>query len=266
MIAPKSFQYAVDGGVATLTLNRPEKMNALTFEVYAELRDTFGALAREDGVKAVILTGAGNRAFCSGGDVNSIIGELFKRDAKGLLEFTRLTCDVVKAMRGLRKPIVAALNGTVAGAGAVLALASDLRVASENAKIAFLFVKVGLAGADMGAAYLLPKVVGLSRATEMLMLGDFVEAKDALAMGLYNRVVPAEKLLEEAGALARRLAAGPALALGLTKELLNQELDMELFAAIDNEARAQAFLMQTHDFREAYDAFVGKRPARFEGR
>lgn len=265
MIAPKSFKYGELNGVATLTLSRPDKLNALTFEVYLELRDTFLALANEQSVRSVILTGEG-RAFCTGGDVNGIIGELFKRDAAGLLEFTKLTCDVIVAMRKLKKPIVAALNGTVAGAGAVLALASDLRVASESAKIAFLFVKVGLAGADMGAAYLLPKVVGLSRASEWLMLGDFVEAKDALACGLYNRVVAAEQVLPAARALAERLAQGPSFALGRTKELLNEELSMDIWSAIETEARAQAILMQTHDFREAYDAFVGKRPPKFEGR
>jgi enoyl-CoA hydratase/carnithine racemase len=265
VITPKSFKYSEKNGVATITLSRPDKMNALTFEVYVELRDTFLALAGHDAVKSVVLTGEG-RAFCTGGDVHDIIGELFKRDTGGLLEFTRLTCDLVKAMRSLRKPIVAALNGTTAGAGAVLAIASDFRLAAESAKIAFLFVKVGLAGADMGAAYLLPRLVGLGRATELLMLGDFVAPGDAVAMGLYNRVVPTEKLLAEATALAERLAAGPTLALGLTKEALDQEGSMDLLGAIDNEARTQAMLMKTHDFREAYDAFVAKRPARFEGR
>jgi enoyl-CoA hydratase/carnithine racemase len=265
MISPRSFKYAEDGGVATITLSRPEKLNALTFEVYRELEQTFLDLAHREAVKVVILTGEG-KAFCSGGDVNAIIGELVRRDARGLLEFTQLTCNVIKAMRSLRKPVVAALNGTVAGAGAVLALASDLRIATGGAKIAFLFTKVGLAGADMGAAYLLPRVVGLSRATEWLMLGDFVDPREALAAGLYNRVVPAERLMAEAGELALRLAAGPTLALAVTKDLLNQELHMEMLAAIDAEARAQALLMQTHDFAEAYRAFVEKRPPRFEGR
>ncbi|HEX8557180.1 MAG TPA: enoyl-CoA hydratase-related protein, partial [Pyrinomonadaceae bacterium] len=190
MIEPKSFLYEVREGVAQITLNRPERLNALTFEVYRELTDAFAALQHEDEARAVVITGAG-RAFCSGGDVRDIIGELQSRDAEGLLEFTRLTCELVRNIRRLRKPVVASLNGTTAGAGACIALASDLRVASAEARIAFLFVKVGLSGADMGAAHLLPRLVGLAKATELLYTGDFITAEEALACGLYNRVVPA---------------------------------------------------------------------------
>ena len=186
MISPKSFLYTVEGGVASLTLNRPDRLNALTFEVYRELTDTFAALRHETGVRVVVITGAG-RAFCSGGDVHDIIGELFARDMEGLLEFTRMTCELIKNIRTLPQPVIAKLNGTTAGAGACIALAADIRIASEAAKIAFLFVKVGLSGADMGAAYLLPRVVGLAKATELLYTGDFISAQEAERIGLYNR-------------------------------------------------------------------------------
>ncbi len=190
MLNPKSFLYEQSAaGVATITLNRPERLNALTFEVYRELTDTFAALGSETDVRVVVITGAG-RAFCSGGDVHDIIGELFSRDMEGLLEFTRMTCELVANIRALPKPVIASLNGTTAGAGACIALASDIRIASEEAKIAFLFVKVGLSGADMGAAYLLPRVVGLAKATELLYTGDFISAAEAERIGLYNRVVP----------------------------------------------------------------------------
>src|ERR671917_2264671 len=190
MLEPKSFLYEARGGVAWLTLNRPERLNALTFEVYRELTDTFAALREEREVRVVVITGAG-RAFCSGGDVHDIIGELFSRNMEGLLEFTRLTCELIQNIRALPKPVIASLNGTTAGAGACIALASDIRIAAEEAKIAFLFVRVGLSGADMGAAFLLPRVVGLSKATELLYTGDFITADEALACGLYNRVVAA---------------------------------------------------------------------------
>ena len=264
MKAPSSFRFEVKDRVGVVTFTRPEVLNALTFEVYTELRDLFFALERDPSVASVILTGEG-RGFCSGGDVQAIIGELFSRDMAGLVEFTRLTCDLIKNIRNLRKPVIAALNGTAAGAGAVIALAADLRIASERAKIAFLFVKVGLAGADMGAAYLLPKVVGLSRATELLFFGEAIDASTAERYGLFNKVVPQERVLEEALAWARRLAEGPTFALGLTKELLNAELNADLNGALDNEARAQAVCMQTQDFREAYEAFTAKRPAKFVG-
>src|SRR5688572_24352667 len=218
MNAPTSFRFEVKDRVGVITLTRPDMLNALTFEVYRELRDLFFALDHDERVASVVITGEG-RGFCSGGDVNSIIGELFSRDMPGLVEFTRMTCDLIKNMRALRKPIVAALNGTAAGAGAVIAMASDLRIASEKAKIAFLFVKVGLAGADMGAAYLLPKIVGLGRATELLYLGDAIDAPTAERYGLFNKVVPPDQLMTEAMALAKRLANGPTFALGMTKEL-----------------------------------------------
>jgi enoyl-CoA hydratase/carnithine racemase len=260
---PRSFLYEEDGsGIATITLNRPERLNALTFDVYGELTETFRQLQSRRSVRAVVITGSG-RGFCSGGDVNDIIGRLFDRDASGLLAFTRLTCDLVAAMRALDAPIVASLNGTVAGAGAVIALASDFRVASTAAKIAFLFVKVGLSGADMGSAHLLARVVGLGRATEMLMLGDFVSAEDAERYGLYNRVVAPEALAEETRALAERLAAGPGFSLGMTKQMLNRELGVGLAEALEMEAQAQAICMGHPDYREAYEAFVEKRAPRF---
>ena len=208
-MTPRSFRYAEVGGVATATLDRPQALNALTFEVYRELTETFRWLAGRSEVRAVVLTGTG-RAFCTGGDVKDIIGGLVQRDAASLLEFTRMTCDLVRAMRALPRPIVASLNGTVAGAGAMLAIASDVRVAADTAKIAFLFVKVGLSGADMGAAWLLPRIVGLGRATELLMTGEFIDPAEALRIGLYNRVVPAERLAGETAAMVDRLVRGPA--------------------------------------------------------
>ena len=262
MISPKSFLYSVTDGVATITLNRPERLNALTFDVYRELTDTFAALSDESEVRVVVITGAG-RAFCSGGDVKDIIGELFARDMEGLLDFTRMTCDLIWNMRALPKPIIAKLNGTTAGAGACIALAADIRIASEAAKIAFLFVKVGLSGADMGAAYLLPRVVGLSKATELLYMGEFISAAEAERIGLYNQVVPAEQLDAACADFAGRLAAGPAFALAKTKEMLNRELDMNLQSALECEAQAQAICMQHPDYREAYEAFMAKRPSKF---
>jgi enoyl-CoA hydratase/carnithine racemase len=264
MVTPKSFLYETSAtGVATITLNRPERLNALTFEVYRELADIFLTLRSETDVRAVVITGAG-RAFCSGGDVHDIIGELFKRDMEGLLEFTRMTCDLVRNIRALRKPVIASLNGTTAGAGACIALASDIRIASEEAKIAFLFVKVGLSGADMGAAYLLPRVVGLAKATELLYTGDFISAREAERLGLYNRVVPGEQLAATTRDFAERLAQGPAFAIGKTKELLDREAHMNLEAALECEAQAQAICMQHPDYREAYEAFVAKRAPKFE--
>src|SRR5678809_1447458 len=209
MKQPTTFLYEQDEqGIATITLNRPERLNALTFEVYRELTDTFAALREKRAVRVVVITGAG-RAFCSGGDVHDIIGEMFSRNMEGLLEFTRMTCELIRNMRALMKPVIASLNGTTAGAGACIALASDIRIASEDAKIAFLFVKVGLSGADMGAAYLLPRVVGLAKATELLYTGDFVSAAEAERIGLYNRVVPGDQLAETTRELAERLAQGP---------------------------------------------------------
>jgi enoyl-CoA hydratase/carnithine racemase len=263
-LAPKSFRYEVNDvtSVATITLNRPERLNALTFEVYTELRDAFAALDTEPGVRAVVITGAG-RAFCSGGDVEDIIGVLVARDRRGLREFTRMTGDVVLNIRRCRRPVIAALNGTVAGAGAVIATACDLRVAAPSAKIAYLFTRVGLSGADMGVAWLLPRIVGLGRATELLMTGDFIEADTAHRIGLYHRVVPQDRVVAEATALAERLARGPAAALGVTKQALDEEAPLGLAEALAYEAEAQAALMEQPDFREAYEAFRDKREPRF---
>ncbi|HZO71322.1 MAG TPA: enoyl-CoA hydratase family protein [Ktedonobacteraceae bacterium] len=259
------FLYEVNDGIATLTFNRPEVMNALTFEVYAQLRDLFEALRYDDAVRAVVLTGSGDN-FCSGGDVHLIIGELLKRDMKGHLEFTRMTGAVVRNMRLLDKPIIAALNGMTAGAGSVIALASDLRLASEKARFAFLFTKVGLTGADMGAGYLLPKVVGMGRAFELLLLGDTIDAATAERYGLANRVVPHDELLPTAYQWARRLVQGPTLAISMTKHMINNELHMDLTSAIEAEAQAQALMLMGEDHRLFYEAFTMKEKPRFTGR
>jgi len=261
---PRSFRFEQAGPLATLRLDRPQAMNALTFDVYRELTDTFRALSDRTDVRAVVLTGTG-RAFCTGGDVREIIGALLGRDEKAWLEFTTLTCDLIRAMRALPRPIVASLNGTVAGAGAAIALASDLRVAADTARIAFLFVKVGLAGADMGTAHLLPRMVGLGRATELLMTGDFIEADEALRIGLYNRVVPPGELPAATAALVDRLVRGPAAGLAATKAALESEMNMDLESALQAEARLQAGLMRGADFREGFAAFQERRPPRFEG-
>ena len=260
---PRSFLYAVDDkAVVTITLNRPERLNALTFEVYTELRDTFRALANEPDVRAIIVTGSG-RAFCSGGDVEDIIGALLGKPIKELHEFTILTCDLILAMRRCPWPIVGALNGTVAGAGAVIAAACDIRVAAESAKIGFLFTKVGLSGADMGAAWLLPRIVGYGRASELLLTGDFIDAKRAHEIGLYNRVVPQDRVLAEARGLAEQLARGPSGALATTKQALEGEATLDLQTALAYEAEVQARLMQGSNFQEAYDAFRAKRDPKF---
>jgi enoyl-CoA hydratase/carnithine racemase len=261
---PSSFAYEHDTvtGVATITLNRPDRLNALTFEIYDELRNTFRALDTEEGVRAIVITGEG-KAFCSGGDVHDIIGPLLTRDYRGLLDFTRMTCDLVLAIRRCRRPVVAALNGTTAGAGAVIATACDVRIAAASAKIAFLFTRVGLSGADMGAAWMLPRIVGLGRATELLMTGDFVSADEAFRIGLYNRVVPDGEALAAGRGFATKLAQGPSFAHEITKDALNREAHMDLASALEAEAQVQASLMLHPDFREAYDAFVAKRPPRF---
>jgi enoyl-CoA hydratase/carnithine racemase len=263
-LAPKSFLFEHDkkSAIASIILNRPDRLNALTFEVYSELRDTFRALDTEPGVRAIVITGSG-RAFCSGGDVEGIIGALFERGYEGLHAFTRLTCDLILSMRQCRRPIVGALNGTVAGAGAVIAAACDVRVAAESAKIAFLFTKVGLSGADMGAAWLLPRIVGLGHATELLMTGDFIDASTAQRIGLYNRVVPQDRVLPEARAFADKLAGGPAFALGITKQALNLEAHMDLVTALETEAQVQAGCMESPNFRNAYEAFRAKREPKF---
>jgi enoyl-CoA hydratase/carnithine racemase len=263
-IEPKSFRYQHDAatGVATVTLDRPERLNALTFEVYEELAATFRALDGEPGVRSVLLTGAG-RAFCSGGDVEDIIGPLLERDYQGLLEFTRATGELILAMLRCRRPIVGALNGTVAGAGAVIASACDLRIASEKAKIAFLFTKVGLSGADMGASWLLPRLVGSGRAAELLMTGDFIDAAEAHRIGLYNRVVAAEELATESRRWAEKLARGPSFGLEVTKAMLLREAVMDVESALAAEVEIQAACMLDPNFREAYEAFVAKRQAEF---
>ena len=252
-------------GVAVLTLDRPDTLNSLTFEIYGQLERLFAELEFDDSVKAIVLTGAGN-GFCSGGNVEDIISELFERETAETLRFTRMTGAVVRNMRRLGKPIVAAINGIAAGAGSVLALASDLRVMSEKAKFAFLFTKVGLTGADMGAAYLLPQMVGMGRATEYLMFGRKVPADECERVGLANRVVAPEAVLDTALALARELAAGPGLAISMTKKMLVNEASMDLDSAIEQEAQAQAILLRCHDHREFYEAWKAKREPRFEGR
>ena len=257
----ENFDLAVEDGVATVTLSRPEKLNALTFEVYADLRDLLGELPHRGDARVLVLTGAG-RGFCSGGDVEEIIGELQRLPVADLLAFTRMSGAVVRAMRDLPLPIVAAVNGVAAGAGSVLALASDFRLLARSASFAFLFTRVGLAGADMGSAYLLPRLVGLGRATELLLLGDRVTADRALEIGLATQVVGDDDLPAAAGALARRLADGPALAYSTTKVLLTRELDLDLAGAIELEAVAQALMMETEDHREFYAAWTdGRRPA-----
>jgi len=258
------FLYEVSDGIATITLNRPEVMNALTFEIYAQLRDLFAALRGDETVRVVVLTGTGDN-FCSGGDVYEIIGELLKRDMKGHLEFTRMTGAVVQNMRLLDKPIIAALNGTVAGAGSVLALASDLRIASETVRFAFLFTKVGLTGADMGAGYLLPRVVGMGRAFELLLLGDTIDVATAERYGLVNRVVPHDDLLPAAYRWAKRLAEGPTFAVSMTKHMINHELDMDLASAIEAEAQAQALMLMGEDHRRFFEAFKAKEKPKFVG-
>ena len=262
---PYDFLYTVENSVATITLNRPEVLNALTLEIYAQLRDLFEDLRYDESVKSVLLTGTG-RAFCSGGDVHKIIGEVLDRDMRGHLEFCRMTGHLVRNMRLLPKPVIAAVNGLAAGAGAVIALACDLRVMAEDAKFAFLFTRVGLTGADMGAAFLLPRLVGQGRALELLMLGDDMDAPAAERCGLANRVVPREQVLAIAREWAERLAAGPTFSIGMTKTLVNNEWSMDVAAAVEAEAQAQALMMMGEDHRAFYEAFKEKRKPEFKGR
>lgn len=262
---PYDFLYDVQNHVATITLNRPDVLNAITLEIYAQLRDLFEDLRYDDGVRVVMITGTG-RAFCSGGDVHTIIGEVLQRDMHGHLEFCRMTGHLVRNMRLLPKPIIAAVNGLAAGAGAVIALASDLRVVADTAKFAFLFTRVGLTGADMGAALLLPRVVGQGRAMELLMLGDDVDAPTAERYGLANLVVPADQVLDTANALAERLSVGPTYAIGLTKTMVNNEWTMDINSALEAEAQAQALMMMGEDHRAFYEAFKEKRRPDFKGR
>jgi enoyl-CoA hydratase/carnithine racemase len=257
----RHFDLAVADGVATLTFDRAEKLNALTFDVYADLRDLLAELPHRGDARVLVITGKG-RGFCSGGDVEEIIGELQQMESAQLLEFTRMTGAVVKALRECPLPVIAAVNGVAAGAGAVIALASDFRLMASTASFAFLFTRVGLAGADMGSAYLLPRMVGLARATELLMLGDTLPAEDALQLGLAKQVVEADELAAVAAMLARRLADGPAFAYSTTKVLLTRELDMDLASAIELEAMTQALLMQSQDHGEFYAAWSeGRKPA-----
>jgi enoyl-CoA hydratase/carnithine racemase len=261
----RHFDLAVDDGVATLTLDRPDKLNALTFDAYADLRDLLAELPHRGDIRALVVTGRG-RGFCSGGDVEDIIGELQKMEARELLEFTRMTGSVVMAMRECPVPILAAVNGVAAGAGCVIALAADFRLLARSASFAFLFTKVGLAGADMGAAYLLPRLVGLGPATQLLMLGDKVDAERAERLGLAMEVLDDDALMDAAQALARRLADGPAFAYSTTKMLISRELDMDLTGAIELEATAQALLMTGRDHAEFLAAFREGRKPRWTGR
>jgi enoyl-CoA hydratase/carnithine racemase len=260
----RHFLWSVTGRVATLTLNRPEKKNPLTFDSYAELRDLFRRLQFAPEVRSVVLAGAGGN-FCSGGDVHEIIEPLTKLEMPGLLAFTRMTGDVVKAMRACPQPIVAAVDGVCAGAGALLALASDLRLGTQRSKTAFLFVRVGLAGADMGACALLPRVIGQGRASELLFTGRSMSGDEALQWGFFNRHCAPETLLSEAQALAAELASGPTFAHAMTKKCLHQEWNMGVDEAIEAEAQAQAICMQTEDFKRAYRAFAVKQKPVFEG-
>ena len=261
MKQPQHFQWKVEGKVGVITLNRPERKNPLTFESYAELRDFFRSLAREKEVKAIVMTGAGGN-FCSGGDVHEIIGPLTKMKLPQLLEFTRMTGDVVKAMRHCPQPVIAAVEGVCAGAGAILAMASDLRYAAPSAKVAFLFVRVGLAGCDMGACAMLPRIIGQGRAAELLYTGRSMGAEEGLAWGFFNKVGDALALAMET---AQELAAGPTLAHAMTKKMLHEEWNVTVDQAIDMEAQAQAELMLTRDFHRAYQAFAAKRKPEFQG-
>ena len=252
----------IEDGIGRVTLDRPERKNAVNAAMHRGLESVFHELSYHPDVRVIVLTGSG-RGFCSGGDVEDIIGRLFERDMRGLLEFTRMTCDLVLSIRRCRKPVIGALNGTVAGAGAVIATACDMRVAAESAKIAYLFTRVGLSGADMGAAWMLPRIVGIAKASELLMTGDFISAEEAHRIGLYNRVVPDGESLSAATELARKLAAGPSFAIEITKDALNREASMDLEGALEAEAQIQAALMLHPDFRESYDAFVEKRDPKF---
>ena len=257
-------RYELAGRVLRMTLDRPERKNPLTFDVYAELRDRFRSLRDDRSVRSVVLTGAGGN-FCSGGDVHEIIGPLTRRSPQELLEFTQMTGDLVKAMRACPQPIVAAVGGVCAGAGAILAMASDLRYGTLESRVAFLFVRVGLAGCDMGACAMLPRIVGLGRAAELLYTGRTLEGEEALHWGFFNAVYPGSQLLERADEMARALADGPSVAHAMTKRMLHAEWNMDLDSAIDTEARAQAECMLSNDFRRAYEAFVRREKPAFAG-
>ena len=261
---PAHFNWRMDGGVAVISLRRPERKNPITFESYAELRDTFRLLVHASDVKAVVV-GSNGGNFCSGGDVHDIIGPLLERDMRGLIEFTRMTGDLVKAMHGCPQPVIAAIDGICVGAGAMIALASDMRLGTPAAKSAFLFTRVGLAGCDMGACAMLPRAIGQGRAAELLFTGRTMNAEEGERWGFFNRLVDAAQLESEAAALAKKLAEGPTFAHMMTKTMLNQEWSMSLDQAIESEALAQAICMKTKDFRRAYDAFVAKQKPQFAG-
>lgn len=263
-LSPTSFHLEIDRGVATITLDRPDRLNALTFEVYGELRETFRSLETSSEVRSVILTGKG-RGFCSGGDVEGIIAELFAKDARGLLEFTRVTGALIQSIVELRRPVIAAINGVCVGAGAVIAAACDLRVAAKSARFGFIFPKVGLSGADMGASFLLPRIVGRGRAAEMLFFGHVFDADQANRYGFLNRLVDDAEVLPLARLWAKELAEGPAFAHAMTKQMLESEWTMPLAAAIEAEAQAQAICMAHPDFRTAYEANKKKEAPVFEG-
>jgi len=260
----RHFRYEAADGVAIVTLDRPERKNPLTFDSYAELRDLFRALAYADDIHAVVVTGSGGN-FCSGGDVHEIIGPLTKLDMPGLLAFTRMTGDAVKAMRACPQPIVAAIDGVCAGAGAILAMASDLRLGTARSKTAFLFNRVGLAGCDMGACAILPRIIGQGRASELLYTGRSMSGEEGERWGFFNRLVEPDELLAQARALAADIAAGPTFANGMTKKMLQQEWNMGVDEAIEAEAQAQAICMMTNDFHRAYHAFVARQRPSFEG-
>ncbi len=265
MISPKGFRYEQSAeGVAHITLSRPERLNSLTFAIYEELRDTFALLDHEPSVRAVVISGEG-RGFCSGGDQDDIIKELFSRDMAGLLAFTRVTGALIRNIRALRRPVVAQVHGACVGAGAVIALAADFRVCADSAKFGFVFPRVGLCGADMGAAYLLPRIIGLGRASELLFLGDIIDAKRALDIGLVHAVHSEAELPSQAQGLARRLASGPAFAHAMTKQMLEAEATMSLDQAIEAEAQAQAICMAHTDFKTAHEAWGNKSAPTFAG-
>jgi enoyl-CoA hydratase/carnithine racemase len=261
---PAHFGWRVEGKLATLTLNRPERKNPITFESYAEMRDTFRALAYVEDVKAVVVSGEGGN-FCSGGDVHEIIGPLVDMDMTGLMNFTRMTGDLIKAIRACPQTVISAIDGVCAGAGACVAMASDLRLGTARSSVAFLFNRVGLAGCDMGACAMLPRIIGQGRAAELLFTGRAMKADEALAWGFYNRLVEPEALLAEATALAKRIADGPTFANAMTKTMLDKEWNMGIDQFIEAEAQAQAICMQTEDFKRAYRAFVAKQKPVFEG-
>lgn len=263
-LSPRSFELEISRGVATITLARPDRLNALTFEIYGELASTFRSLERATEARAVMITGKG-RGFCSGGDVEGIIAELFAKDARGLLDFTRVTGALIQSIRELRRPVIAAVNGVCVGAGAVIAAACDLRIAAESARFGYIFPKVGLSGADMGASFLLPRIVGHGRAAELLFFGDIIDAAEAYRIGLVNRVVPDAEVVPFARGWADKLARGPAFAHTMTKQMMESEWSMSLPQAIEAEAQAQAICMAHPDFRSAYEANKAKQKPKFEG-